>query len=102
MIKKWIAVLLLLCSLCALVSCQNDETTTTTAATTTAHGENVSYPDYVAMTAEQQLAFIYGFSTIEGFLEWYDVEKTKYDEQNPGQDIGDGEIDLGELLKPKT
>ena len=99
MIKKWIAVLLLLCSLCALVSCENDETTTTA---TTAHGENVSYPDYVAMTAEQQLAFIYGFSTIEGFLEWYDNEKTKYDEQNPGQDIGDGEIDLGELLKPKT
>ena len=98
MIKKWIAVLLLLCSLCALVSCENDETTTTTA---TAHGENVSYPDYVAMTAEQQLAFIYGFSTIEGFLEWYDVEKTKYDEQNPGQDLGGGEIDLGELLKPK-
>lgn len=98
-IKKWIAVLLLLCSLCALVSCENDETTTTV--TTTAHGENVSYPDYIAMSADQQLAFIYGFSTIEGFLEWYDVEKTKYDEQNPGQDLGDGEIDLGELLKPK-
>ena len=97
--KRCMAILLLICLLCMLVSCDETETTTTTTKPYV-HGEDVSYTDYVAMTAQQQLEFIYGFSTIEGFLEWYDVEKTKYNEQNPGQDLGDGEIDIGDLLRP--
>ena len=97
--KRCMAILLLICLLCMLVSCDETETTNTTTKPYV-HGEDVSYPDYVAMTAQQQLEFIYGFSTIEGFLEWYDVEKTKYNEQNPGQDLGDGEIDIGDLLRP--
>lgn len=94
--KRWLAMLLLLCLLCMLASCDDEQTTTKPYV----HGENVSYPDYVAMTAEQQLDFIYGFSSIEGFLQWYDVEKTKYEEQNPGQELGGGEIDIGDLLRP--
>ena len=45
------------------------------------------------------MAFIQSFGDMEDFLLWYDIEKTKFDEENKGTDIGgDGDIDIGDHI----
>lgn len=62
-------------------------------------GEGVAYDDYTSLTADEQMAFIQSFGDMEDFLLWYDNEKTKFDEENKGTDIGgDGDIDIGDHI----
>jgi len=59
---------------------------------------DVSYEKYHAMKAEDQQAFFDSFDSIEGFFDWYKAAKAKYEKDNPDQEIGDGPIDLGDLV----
>ena len=61
-------------------------------------GQGVSYEAYTSLTADQQMAFIESFVQMQDFLAWYDVEKTKYDEANRGEDIGGGDINIGDHI----
>lgn len=54
-----------------------------------------AYEDYINMTGEQQLAFMQSFDSMEAFFAWLNAAKAEYEAQNPGTDVGDGNIDLG-------
>ena len=54
-----------------------------------------AYEDYLNMTGEQQLAFMQSFDSMEAFFAWLNAAKAEYEAQNPGTDVGDGNIDFG-------
>ncbi|MBQ8914622.1 MAG: hypothetical protein IJ046_00425 [Clostridia bacterium] len=59
---------------------------------------DVTYEEYHAMKADDQQAFFESFGSIEDFFDWYKAAKAKYEKDNPDQEIGDGPIDLGDLI----
>ena len=63
----------------------------------TSDGE-VTYEEYIAMSGEEQQKYMNSFSSIEAFFEWYNAAKAKYDAEHPSIEIGDGEIDLGDII----
>lgn len=56
--------------------------------------ELCTYEEYLAMSAEDQMAYFKSFENIEDYFEWYNAAKAKYEAENPSVDIGDGGIDL--------
>ncbi len=55
-----------------------------------------SYEAYLAMSGEEQSAFINSFSSTTAFFEWRNAAKAAYEAQNPDIEIGNGgSIDLG-------
>lgn len=60
--------------------------------------ENVTYEQYNAMSPEEQLAFFESFDSMEEFVRWYNDAKAKYEAENPDIEIGDGEIDVGDII----
>lgn len=56
------------------------------------------YEKYNAMSGEEQEAFIDSFESIQAFMDWYNAAKAEYDALHPGIDIGDGNIDAGDLI----
>ena len=59
----------------------------------------LTYEEYINMTADEQEAFIYSFEDISDFFLWHTEAKAKYDEEHKVPEI-DGDIDLGDLLRP--
>ena len=59
--------------------------------------ETKQYEWYQAMTGEQQVAFAKTFDSLADFFDWYNAAKEAYEKENPGVEIGDGNIDLGEI-----
>lgn len=60
----------------------------------------VSYEDYINMSPEEQMAFFNQFDSMEDFVKWYNEAKAKYDEEHGSVDVGDGDIDMGDIVKP--
>ena len=60
--------------------------------------EDCTYEEYHAMTPEAQQQFFAKFESIEKFFEWYNAAKAQYEEDNQAIEIGDGQIDLNEVL----
>lgn len=58
----------------------------------------LSYEDYNAMSAASQRAYMESFEDVEDFFEWYYDAKDAYDAEHPAIDVGDGVIDLEDLL----
>lgn len=59
----------------------------------------VTYKDYLDMTAVEQQAFIMTFANPADFFTWFNDGKAAYEAANPSIEIGgDGSIDLGDLL----
>ncbi len=59
-------------------------------------GDSVTYAEYLAMTGEEQMAFINSFSSITDFFEWRAAAKAEYESQNSGGELGNGgNIELG-------
>lgn len=50
----------------------------------------MEYDAYLNMSASEQEAYFLSFSSIEAFFEWYNAAKQKYQEENPGVEIGPG------------
>lgn len=67
----------------------------TTPSTDDSNSSITDYEAYHNMSGEEQKAFIDSFESIEAFFVWYNAAKAEYEAQNPGIDVGDGEIDLG-------
>jgi len=58
----------------------------------------LSYEDYNAMSAASQRAYMESFENVEDFFVWYYDAKDAYDAAHPDIEVGDGVIDLEELL----
>ena len=54
----------------------------------------ITYETYIAMNQDEALAYYLSFSNPQDFFDWYNAALAKYKEENPGIDIGDGEIVL--------
>lgn len=71
---------------------------------TTEPGEDddrVTYEEYNNMSPEDQMEFFNRFASMEDFLAWYNQAKDEYEEEHGSIDIEDGNIDLGDIVKPK-
>lgn len=60
----------------------------------------VSYEEYNNMTPAEQVAYYNQFPSMEAFVEWYKEAKAEYDKEHGSVDVGDGNIDLGDIVKP--
>lgn len=58
--------------------------------------ETTEYEKYLAMSGQQQKAFMESFDSIEAFFEWLNEAKAEYEAANPAIEIDDVVIDLGE------
>jgi len=58
----------------------------------------MTYKQYIELSAAEQAAFRKTFDSISDFFAWYNAAKAEYDAQNPGIDIGDGSIDLEDIM----
>lgn len=60
----------------------------------------VSYETYSNMTPAEQMAFYNQFTSMEAFVQWYNEAKAEYDREHGAIDVGDGDIDLGDIINP--
>lgn len=60
----------------------------------------VSYEAYNSMTPAEQMAYYNQFPSMEAFVRWYNDAKAEYDEEHGAIDVGDGDIDLGDIINP--
>ena len=58
----------------------------------------LSYEDYNAMSAASQRAYMESFENVDDFFVWYYEAKDAYDAAHPDIDVGDGVIDLEDLM----
>ena len=72
---------------------ESDATETTAPSEDTT--ELTDFEKYHSMSGQEQQAFINSFESIEDFFTWYNAAKAEYEAQNPGINVGDGDIDLG-------
>ena len=61
-------------------------------------GAAAEYARYNAMAPDEQVAFYNTFDSMEAFVAWYNNAKAEYDRQNPSIEIGNGNIDIGDLI----
>ncbi|MBQ4052501.1 MAG: hypothetical protein IJD09_02525, partial [Clostridia bacterium] len=63
-------------------------------------GANVTYKQYLSMTAKQKSEFFKSFPSAAAFNEWKTAAKAAYDAANSGNVVtGGGSIDLGDYIK---
>lgn len=60
-------------------------------------GGSTEYERYLNMAPVDQQAYMESFESIEGFFEWYNVEREKYEAANPSIEIDGGIVDLEEI-----
>ena len=58
----------------------------------------VTYEEYIAMSGTEQQKYLESFESIEAFFEWYNAAKEKYDKENPSIEIGDGSINMEDII----
>lgn len=87
-------------------SSNNDNGTSGNVGTDTGSEEEIDIPDdkasltyeeYSAMSSSQQQEYFESYSDPADFFEWYNAAKAAYEEAHPNIDIGDGNIDFGNL-----
>ena len=59
------------------------------------------YERFMNMTPAEQRAFMEDFDDIEAFFDWYNAAKFAYEQANPAIDVGEGDINIGEIIKDK-
>lgn len=63
--------------------------------------DRVTYEEYNNMTPEEQVAFFQSFGSVEEFMAWYNQAKEEYEKEHGSIEIEDGNIDLGDIVKPE-
>lgn len=58
----------------------------------------VTYEEYIAMSGAEQQKYLESFDSIEAFFAWYNAAKEKYDKENPSIEIGDGSINMEDII----
>ena len=56
------------------------------------------YTSYMDMSADQQMAYIESFDSIDAFMAWFNAAKEEYNKNDGAIEIGSGEIDLEALF----
>ena len=56
------------------------------------------YQRFQNMSAADQQSFMDTFDSIEAFFEWYNNAKAEHEAANPPIDVGDGNIDIGDIM----
>lgn len=56
------------------------------------------YEAFTALAPAEQQKFVESFATIDQFFNWYNAAKAAYEAANPPIDVGDGKIDLEEII----
>lgn len=59
------------------------------------------YEDFMNMSSEQQQNFVDSFSSMDDFFAWYNSAKAVYEQENPPIEVGDGVININEIIKNK-
>ena len=60
--------------------------------------QSSDYEDFQKMTPAEQQAYMSSFDSIEAFFAWYEAAKAEHEAANPPIDVGDGNIDLDEII----
>jgi hypothetical protein len=50
------------------------------------------------MSPSEQQEHMNSFDSVEDFFDWYDQAKTEHDAANPPIEVGDGSVNLDEVL----
>lgn len=53
---------------------------------------------YNALSGEEQMAYMESFDSMAAFFDWYNAAKAEYEQLHPSIEIGNGEIDIGDLI----
>lgn len=60
--------------------------------------EKLSYEEYHAMTPTNQRLYMESFNDPEAFFNWYNAAYEKYLKDHPAIDVGNGSVDIGDLI----
>lgn len=60
--------------------------------------EQMGYEEFQNMSAAEQQAFMGTFENLDLFFAWYNQAKAEYEAANPPIDVGDGSVDIGDLI----
>ena len=74
-----------------------ETTAPTEPAPTTQEPVKTDYEAFQDMTSEEQQTVMNSFSSMDAFFDWYYNAKAEYEAANPPIDVGDGEIDFGDI-----
>ena len=58
----------------------------------------IDYETFTAMDPALQRAYMESFESMDAFFEWYNAAKEAYEQEHPSIDVGDGIVDLEELV----
>lgn len=58
----------------------------------------ITYEEYMAMSGKDQEAYMKSFESIAAFFDWFNAVKDKYEKENPSIEIGDGPIDMNDII----
>ena len=104
--KKLFAILMVLAMMFSIVACAEttdkpNPSSSSTPSTPSTPDQPMTYEKYIAMSGAEQQAFFESFSDPAAFIAWYNTAKAAYDAAQKDNTItGDGNIDLGDLIKP--
>ena len=77
---------------------QPQETAPATEPSQPAAKPQTAYESFQNMSADEQQAYMESFESIDAFFTWYNDAKAEYEAANPPIDVGDGSVDMGELM----
>lgn len=60
--------------------------------------EEIDYETFMAMDPALQRAYMESFESMDAFFAWYNAAKEAYELEHPSIDVGDGVIDLEDLV----
>ena len=69
-----------------------------TVAPTPPPAKDLKYDEFHNLSAAEQQAFIESFNNLDLFFAWYNQAKDAYEAANPPIDVGDGNVDMGDLI----
>ena len=58
----------------------------------------IDYETFTAMTPTQQRVYMESFESLDAFFEWYNAAKEAYEQAHPPIDVGDGVIDMEDII----
>lgn len=79
-------------------SVEPETTAPTTTPTQPPAKEQMGYEEFQNLSAADQQAFMGTFENLDLFFAWYNQAKAEYEAANPPIDVGDGSVDIGDLI----
>lgn len=59
------------------------------------------YEKFHDMSAAEQQAYVESFKDMDAFFDWYNQAKADYEAANPSIEVGDGKVDMGDIINGK-